>query len=172
MDCITALQTRQSIRQYQAEEPDKDDLRQILDAGRMAPSADNLQPCHFIVVRDANIRKSLQEAAFGQEQTVLAPVVIVVCVEPERSAKYGDLGRNHFCLLDGANATENMLLAAHALGYGACYMGGFSEPAVKKALGLPEDFRVISLIPLGRPAEKPEPRPRRPLDDMVRWDRW
>ncbi len=77
-----------------------------------------------------------------------------------------------WCLLDCANAAQNMLLAAHALGYGSCWMGGFSESGVKKVLGLPEDFRVMALLPIGKAAEEPDPRPRRPLDEMVRRNQW
>ncbi|MCR4400949.1 MAG: nitroreductase family protein, partial [Syntrophomonadaceae bacterium] len=76
------------------------------------------------------------------------------------------------CLLDCANATENMLLAAHALGYGACWVGAFQERAVAAVLALPQGFRVVALVPLGRPAESPPMPPRRRLEDVVRWERW
>ncbi|MBP8819744.1 MAG: nitroreductase family protein, partial [Syntrophomonadaceae bacterium] len=121
---------------------------------------------------DPAVRAKVQQAALGQELMGTASVIIAVCVEPERSSKYGDMGRNYFCLLDGANATENMLLAAHALGYGACWVGGFIQSAVKEVLGLPEDVQVVSLIPLGIADEDPEIPLRRPLEEMVRWEKW
>ena len=172
MDCIDTIKSRRSIRKYKAEEVDPQDLMTILEAGRWAPSAGNFQPCHFIVVKDANKRKQLQEAALGQELLNTAPLVIVVCAEPERSSKYGERGMKHFCLLDCANAAENMLLAAHSLGYGSCWMGGFSENGVKKVLGLPDDLRVVALVPIGKADEDPVPPSRRPLDEIVHWDRW
>ncbi|WP_054694014.1 nitroreductase family protein [Syntrophomonas palmitatica] len=172
MDCIQAIMTRRSIRAFTNETVKEDDLNIILEAGRMAPTAGNLQPCHFVVVNDPEVRARLQQAAFGQELLSTAQVVIVVCVEPERSSKYGERGMNYYCFLDGANATENMLLAAHALGYGACYMGGFSDSAVKKALNLPENIKVVSMIPLGKAAEQPPVPPKRPLDEIVHKDRW
>ena len=144
----------------------------ILDAGRMAPSAGNLQPCHFVVIQDPAVKAKVQQAALEQELIGSAPVVIAVCVEPERSSHYGDIGRNYLCLLDAANATENMLLAAHTLGYGTCWVGGFLQPAIKEVLGLLEDVHVVSLIPLGIADEKPEVPPRRPLENMVRWEKW
>lgn len=172
MDCLDAIMTRKSIRSFKPDAVPKSDLVTILNAGRKAPTAGNLQPCHFVVVQDEATRKKLQKAAFDQELIAQAPVIIVVAVEPERSSQYGDWGRNYLCHLDGANATENMLLAAHALGYGACWVGGLEGSKVIQALGLPQDFKVISMIPIGKPDEDPEPRPRRTLEDMVRWERW
>jgi len=172
VDCIDAIKTRRSIRIFKPDPVDEQDLQTILEAGRWAPSAGNLQPCYFVVVREEEQRKKVREAALDQDALATAPVIIVVCADPQRSSKYGERGMNHFCLLDCANAAENMLLAAQALGYGSCWMGGFSEGRMKKVLELPADFRVVAVIPIGRPGEAPEPRDRRPLSDLVRWDRW
>lgn len=172
MDCIETIMTRRSIRQYKPDTVNDDDLVTILEAGRMAPSAGNLQPCYFVVVKDPEIKAGLKHAAFDSEQISQAPLVIAVCVDPERSSNYGDIGRNYLCLLDAANATENILLAAHALGYGSCWMGGFNGNKVKKILNLPENFRVVSLIPVGKAAEKPAVPPRRSLEEMVVHDKW
>jgi len=163
---------RRSIRKFKPDPVKREDIMTILDAGRMAPSAGNLQPCHFVVIQDPAVKAKVQQAALEQELIGSAPVVIAVCVEPERSSHYGDIGRNYLCLLDAANATENMLLAAHTLGYGTCWVGGFLQPAIKEVLGLPEDVHVVSLIPLGIADEKPEVPPRRPLENMVRWEKW
>ncbi len=173
MDAMEALMTRRSIRSFQAGEVvAEDDLMAILDAGRMAPSAGNLQPLFFIVVKNSEQKARVRAAAFDQEIISLASLVVAVCVDPERSAKYGDKGRNYFSSLDAANATENILLAAHALGYGACWVGGFDPKAMREVLGLPEDFRVVSLIPIGKAAAQPETPDRRTLKDMLRFDRW
>jgi len=172
MDCLEAIMTRRSVRKYKPDEINQDDLMTILNAGRMAPTAGNLQPCHFVVVQDAAVRQELQAVAFGQEIIAQAPVVIAVCAEPERSAQYGDWGRTYLCLLDCANATENMLLAAHSLGYGCCWVGGFNEKQAKTLFNLPDDFRVVSLIPIGIADEVPEFRPRRELQEMLHWNKW
>jgi nitroreductase len=172
MDCFQAIKTRRSIRSFLSEPIPEEDLLKIMDAGRMAPSAGNLQPCYFIAVTESQQIQLLKDAAFGQEHIGQAPCVIVVCVDPERSAKYGDTGRNYLCLLDAANATQNMLLAATALGYGSCWVAGFSEKRVKKLLGLPEGFRVVSLIPIGKAAAEQEMPPRRPLEDVILWQKW
>ncbi|MDD3272230.1 MAG: nitroreductase family protein [Syntrophomonadaceae bacterium] len=172
MNCLEVIMTRRSIRKFKPDPVKREDIMTILDAGRMAPSAGNLQPCHFVVVEDPGVKAEVRQAALGQELIGSAPVIIAVCVEPERSSHYGDIGRNYFCLLDAANATENMLLAAHTLDYGACWVGGFLQSAVKEVLGLPENVHVVSLIPLGIADEKPEVPLRRPLEDMVRWEKW
>lgn len=172
MDCMEAIMTRRSIRQFIDQEVKQEDLLAILEAGRMAPSAGNLQPCHFIVVKDQLTKNALREAAFDQQLITQADVTIIVCANPELSSKYGEKGRSYFCLLDCTNATENMLLAAHALGYGACWVGGFSERAVKRVAELPDHFRVVSLIPIGKPAENPSPPARRSLKDMVHWGKY
>lgn len=172
MNCLEAIMARCSIRKFKPDPVKREDIMTIMDAGRMAPSAGNLQPCHFVVIQDPAVKAKVQQAALEQELIGSAPVVIAVCVEPERSSHYGDIGRNYLCLLDAANATENMLLAAHTLGYGTCWVGGFLQPAIKEVLGLPEDVHVVSLIPLGIADEKPEVPPRRPLENMVRWEKW
>jgi nitroreductase len=172
MDCIEAILTRRSIRKFTDEEVDQSILETILEAGRMAPSAGNLQPTYFVVVKNSEMKQKLQAAAFGQYCIGSCSVVIAVCADPERSSQYGEIGRTKWCLLDCANATQNMLLAAHANGYGACWVGGFNEKEVQKLLGLPERFRVVSLIPIGKPAENPDVPERRPLQDIVRWEKW
>jgi len=172
VNCLEVIMMRRSIRKFKPDPVKREDIMTILDAGRMAPSAGNLQPCHFVVIQDPAVKAKVQQAALEQELIGSAPVVIAVCVEPERSSHYGDIGRNYLCLLDAANATENMLLAAHTLGYGTCWVGGFLQPAIKEVLGLPEDVHVVSLIPLGIADEKPEVPPRRPLENMVRWEKW
>ena len=172
MDCIEAIKTRRSIRAFLPDEVPQQDLQTILEAGLLAPNAGNLQPCYFIVVKDADTKKKIQTVAFGQELIAQAPVVIVVCADPERSAKYGKIGQQRFTLMDCANATENMLLAAHALGYGTCWVGGFSEKEIKPILNIPDHFHVAAMIPLGKAGETPEPRERRPLEEVVRWEQW
>jgi nitroreductase len=172
LDCFEVINQRRSIRHYKSDPVNDADIMKILEAGRLAPSAGNLQPCYFIVVKDPQVKSQLHKAALGQDLIAQAPVVIVVCVDPERSSKFGDTGRNYYTRLDAANATQNMLLAACALGYGSCWVGAFKEAAVKESLALPDDFRVVSLIPLGKAAANPPLPPRRSLEEIVRWNKW
>lgn len=172
MDCIEALKTRRSIRKFKPDMIPEADLFEILDTGHLAPTAGNYQPWEFIVVKRREKIDELQKAAFGQELLATAPVVVVVCADPVKSEAYGKMGMEYFCLLDCANATNNILLAAHAMGYGGCWMGGFSEKEVRKVLNIPDNIRVVSLIPLGKRDGEPWIAPKRSLSDILHWGQW
>jgi len=97
--------------------------------------------------------------------------VIVVCANQLRSGRgYGARGVHLYCLQDTAAATQNLLLAATALGLATCWVGAFREEEAKKALNLPEGVRPVAIIPVGRPAEKPRIRPRRPLAEIIHYE--
>jgi len=171
---LEAIRTRRSVRRFRPEIIPEADLMEMLNAGRLAPTAGNFQPWEFIVTTDKDTIAALREATYNrQELMASAPVVVVVCADPKKSEYYGERGMNYFCLIDCANATDNILLAAHALGYGGCWVGGFSERAVRRVLGIPDDKRVVSLIPLGKPAEgEPWDPPKRELKDIIHWGKW
>lgn len=135
----------------------------------MAPSAGNRQPWHFWIVRNEQVKETLSEAAWNQSFIVEAPVVIVVCVEPERSAStHGTRGRNLYCLQDTAAATLNILLMATGLGLGSCWVGAFDEDRVARGLDLPSSLRPVAMVPLGYPADANEARTdRRPLAEVI-----
>lgn len=167
MDFWSVLERRHSMRAFQSAPVSDEAVERILDAAIRAPSAGNRQPWHFVIVRNARAKAALEQAAYGQSFVSEAPVVIVVCAEPERSAaRYGERGRRLYCLQDTAAAVENILLAATALGLGACWVGAFDEAAAARAVALPEHFRPVALVPLGVPAESPEATPRRTLDEV------
>ncbi|MCD6503381.1 MAG: nitroreductase family protein [Thermoplasmata archaeon] len=160
--------SRRSIRKYKDAPVEEEKIRMLLEAARWAPSAGNLQPWYFLVVRDKRTREMLAEAAYGQTWMVEAPVHIVVFADPERSAyRYGERGRTLYCIQDTALAIQNMMLMAHALGLGTCFVGAFDERSVSKILCAPRHLRPIAIITVGYPAESPEPRPRRPLEEIV-----
>ena len=171
MDVFECIKGRRSIRAFKPDPVNEEDLKKILDAAIHAPSAGNLQSWEFIVVRDKERKRQLARAALNQTFIVEAPVVIVVCANLERSGRgYGERGRTLYCIQDTAAAIQNMLLAAYALGYGACWVGAFREDEAKKILKLPRDIRPVAIIPIGRPAESPAPRPRMPLEKVVHYE--
>jgi nitroreductase len=150
---------------------DEGDLRKILDAGRMAPSAGNCQPTEFVVVKDRAIKERLARAAYGQTFVAEAPVVIVVCANvPRTSRRYGRRGEELYCIQDTAAATQNVHLAAYALGYASCWVGAFDEDAVAEIIKAPSGVRPLAIVPIGRPAERPSAPPRRRLEEMVHED--
>jgi nitroreductase len=153
MDFWEAVSRRRSIRDFDPSRPvPVEAVEQLLSAAVRAPSAGNLQPWHFVVVRDEDTRANLALAAYGQSFVAVAPVVIAVCADPARSAeRYGSRGRDLYCLQDTAAATAHLLLTATALGLGACWVGAFDEDAAAGVLGLPSGLRPVALVPVGYP---------------------
>jgi nitroreductase len=170
MDFWEVLERRHSVRDFESSvEVAPESVEQLLQAARQAPSAGNRQPWHFYVVRDPEVRRGLAGAAYGQSFVAEAPLVIVVCADPERSAaRYAQRGRELYCLQDTAAAAEHILLAAVALGLGGCWVGAFDEGQAAKVLELPRHHRPVAILPIGKPAgERAIGTPRRALQDTA-----
>lgn len=168
MDVFEAIKGRRSVRAFTNEPVSDEEVTQLIDAARWAPSAGNIQPWEFVVVRDTEIKRGLSAAALDQTFIEEASVVIVVCANQMRSGRgYGSRGVNLYCLQDTAAATQNMLLAAQALRLATCWVGAFNEEEARKVLKIPNGIRPVAIIPVGHPAEKPMARSRRPLSDIV-----
>lgn len=136
-----------------------------------APSAGNIQPWEFIVVRKPEVKRELSEAAGDQKFIEKAPVVIVVCANAVRSSKrYGSRGTDLYCIQDTAAATQNMMLAAHALGLASCWVGAFDEEEARKVLNIPVGVRPVAIVPIGHSAQRPTARSRRALDEFVHYE--
>ncbi len=173
MEVFQAIKERRSVRRFKPVVIPKEDLMKILEAAIWAPSAGNCQPWEFIVVTDETTKRAIAAAALGQMWISTAPVVIVVCANIPRSAwRYGTRGETLYCIQDTAAAIQNMLLAAYALGYGTCWVGAFDEESVRRILEIPREVRPVAIIPIGVPDEKPRPPPRRPLEEVVHWERY
>lgn len=171
MDLFEAIKSRRSVRAFTREDVSEEEVEKLIDAARWAPSAGNIQPWEFIVVRKPEIKRRLSIAALHQAFIEEAPVVIVVCANQLRSGRgYGARGVNLYCLQDTAAATQNMLLAACALGLATCWVGAFREEEAKKVLNPPEGVRPVAIIPVGHPAGKPMARSRRPLGEIVHYE--
>ena len=171
MDFWEVMEARQSVRAFDRQRGVAPEVvTRLLHAATRAPSAGNCQPWHFFVVRDQKTKQALARAALNQWFLGEAPVVFVVCADPERSARrYGDRGRYLYSLQDTAAATENLLLAAVALGLGACWVGAFDEGTAAEALHLPSHLRPVAIIPVGYPAEQPQRETDRlPLRSVVK----
>jgi nitroreductase len=170
MDFFQALENRYSVRRFDpAVDVPPETVERLVTAAIQAPSAGNRQPWHFYVVRDPAVRQGLAAAAYGQDFVRQAPVVIVVCADAEQSAgRYGQRGRELYCLQDTAVASEHILLAAVALGLGGCWVGAFDEQSASHVLDLPPRHRPVAILPIGKPAGEPSARTsRRPLESVV-----
>lgn len=171
MDIFDVFKRRRSIRAFTGEEVTDEEVEKILEAARWAPSAGNIQPWEFIVIRRPDIKREIARAALNQTFIEEAPVVIVVCADEIKSSRvYGSRGANLYCIQDTAAAIENMLLAACALGLGACWVGAFYEEEVRRVLKIPKGLRPVAIIPIGRPAESPPPPYKRPLREIIHYE--
>lgn len=163
MQPIELLKTRRSIRAYTPQAVPREIIEDIIDCGRLAPTARNEQPWEFVVVTDKAVRSRIAQAADYGRFIAEAPVCVAVL---SRQTKY--------YLEDGSAATLNILLAAHAHGLGACWVAGDKKPYAAKVVrmvGAPEDYRLISLVSIGYSAEKPETG-KRALREMLHWERF
>jgi nitroreductase len=169
MNVMEAIRQRRSIRAYEDRPIEEEKLQAVLDAGRLAPSACNRQEWRYIVVRDPAMRTDLAEAANGQKFVGEAPVVLVACAKTDGHK----MSCGEACYpIDVAISLDHITLKAVEEGLGTCWIGAFNQPAVKKLLNIPEDVRVVQLMPLGYPADEPAARSRLSLDEIVIPEKW
>jgi nitroreductase len=165
---ISLIKERKSVRRFKPDPVSPETIKKLLEAARQAPNAGNLQPWYFIVVNNLEIRQQLVRAALNQTFLAEAPVNIVVCAEPNRSAaRYGQRGRDLYCIQDTAAAVENILLTATAYGLGSCWVGAFNEQEVAQILKLKPEYRPVAIIPIGHPARETKTVARRPLEEVM-----
>ena len=170
MNLFETIQARQSMRAYQSRDVPADKLEKILSAANQAPSAGNLQGYEIYLTRDNEMKKALAQAAWNQDFLVQAPVVLIFCVHPARSAaRYGDRGTELYCVQDAAIAVAYAQLAATALGLASCWVGAFDDEEVARAIDLPSSQRPVALLTVGYPAESPLRTPRRSVADLVHY---
>ena len=173
MDVLEAIKGRRSIRAFKSQAVSTEMVERLIDAARWAPSAGNIQPWEFIIVRNPEIKRNLAKAALNQSFIEEAPVVIVVCADEIRSSQgYGFRGKTLYCIQDTAAATQNIHLAAYSLGLGTCWVGAFNEEEARKILEIPQGVRPVAIIPVGYPAEKPPARNRRPLNQIIHYEKF
>ena len=163
MDAIEMLKTRRAVRAYTRQSVPRNIIEDIIDCGRLAATAVNIQPWEFVVVTNADaLRRMAKTTDYGGFIADAPVCVVVVC----RDTKY--------YLEDGSAATENILLAARAHGLGSCWVAGDKKPYAQeicRLVGAPQGYKLISLIPIGYPAESPE-KAKRPLSDVLHWEKY
>ena len=161
MDALEAMRKRRSVRQYTGDPIPREDLETIVDAGRLAATGYNRQPWDFIVVTDREMIDRLKVVARWMDK---AGAIIAVALDPS----------SRFWLEDGSAAVENMLIASTALGYGSCWLEGKTltrEEEFKELLNVPEEKRLLTLVPIGVPVEWPT-KEKRSLEEVIHWERY
>ncbi|MFO7999849.1 MAG: nitroreductase family protein [Marinilabilia sp.] len=171
MDFKTLIRTRYSARKYKPEAISEKLLNEVLDAGRMAPTAVNKQPFLFIVVNKKDKLKELYEA-YPREWFATAPSVIVVCADHSSSWKRGNDGKDH-ADIDAAIATDHMTLRAAELGLGTCWVCNFDPEKAAQTLNLPGHIEPAVLLPIGKPEEVEGPlKKRKALSELVKFNEY
>ena len=163
MDAIETLKMRRAVRAYTREPVPREIIEDVVDCGRLAATAINIQPWEFVAVTDPGTLRKLADITDYGKFIADAPVCVVVLC---RDTKY--------YLEDGSAATENILLAARAHGLGSCWVAGDKKPyaaEICQVMGAPAGYRLVSLIPIGHPAETPE-KSKRPLSDVLHWEKY
>ncbi len=196
---LDAIKERRSVRKYSARPVPQETIEEVLVAAGWAPSAHNAQPWRFIVLADPSVKRQLADAMaeswaadiakdgldiepekfkFRVERFATAPVLILACLTMDGMDNFSDEKRQKcerdLAMQSLASALENMLLAAHAKGLGACWFcaPGFCKETVRKILKIPSDVEPEALITMGYPAEKPSVSPKKPLSDYCFKDKW
>jgi nitroreductase len=150
---LELIKKRRSIRKYTAEDVSDEQVRMMLEAAMAAPSASNLRPWHFVVVRDAGRRAELAKSHRWSYMCADAPVVFAVVGDPQASEHWVE---------DASAATENLLLLVAGIGLGGVWMATYPheerESHVRRTLGIPDGLRILCLVAVGHPAEEKKPR--------------
>lgn len=153
------IATRTSVRDYEARPVEKEKIEKMLRAAMAAPTAMNKQPWHFVVVDQRNVLDALAGANPYAKMLKKAPLAIVVCGNTDKMIEGG--GRD-FWIQDASAATENLLLAAHAMGLGAVWTGAYPSEerciSISKVLSLSDNLIPLNMIVVGYPAEQPQPK--------------
>ncbi len=168
MEIFEAINGRRSVRKFTDEDIPESKLNRILEAGRMAPSWVNFQIWEIVIVRDKTTKKRLAETVSdsnpGKNALVMAPIVLAACGRKGKSGFYKGVESTvlgDWMMFDVALFLGNVTLAAHALGYGTLHLGLFDHNKVSSILSIPDEFQIVELMPIGRPAGSPAAAPRR-----------
>jgi len=161
---------RKSVRSYLDRPVEDEKLSEVLEAGRLAPSASNIQPWKFIVVKDKKRREKLEVACKNQKFVGEVPVIIAACIV---SKGYNIGGWYDSALLDIGIAFDHMTLQAAHLDLGTCWIGAFFEDKVKKILEIPDNIRVAALLTLGYPKDPTSVKKnRKPIEEIVSYKKY
>ena len=178
---IKEIEMRRSIRKYSDKLVGNEKITELLESARLAPSGNNTQPWHYIVIKSDEMRQKVMEASHNQKWMITAPVFIV-CVADVRcrikedielylddSSPQDEVKR---IIRDTSISAGYMLLQANNLGLGACWVAEFTQEEIRPVLNIPSDKYVVGVITVGYPNETPNARPRKKLKDIAHYECW
>ena len=170
MEFLELARKRYSVRAYKPDPVEEYKLQKVLEAACLAPTAANRQPVQFVVVRTKGREEEIK-TVYGREWLLQAPVIICACATPSQAWVRQKDGKN-YSDVDVTIAMDYLILEATDLGLGTCWIAAFDPDATRKMLGLPNDVQPIAWTPLGYASNEPGPKKRKPLAEIVRYERW
>jgi nitroreductase len=169
MDFNQLIKKRYSVRAYKSDCVEEEKLQQVLEAARLAPTAANRQPFQFIVIhtkgKEAELKRIYEPDWFTQP-----PLIICVCATAAQA--WSRIDKKNYSEVDATIAMDHLILAAADLGLGTCWIAAFNPTAAREILGLPDNVEPIAFTPLGYPADEPREKRRKPISQLVRYERW
>jgi len=170
MDFLELVQSRYSVRAYKEDPVEEVKLQQVLEAARLAPTADNRQPFQLIIIHTEGRQEELKRI-YKRDWFVQAPLIICVCGIPSQNwVRMED--RKNYNDVDAAIVMDHLILAAADLGLGTCWIAAFDPAAAREILQIPTGVEPVVFTPLGYPADQPPAKKRKKLTDLVRYEQW
>ncbi len=170
MEFTELIKSRYSVRAYKPDPVEDEKLQAVLEAARLAPTACNYQPFRIIVIHTEGRQQELKRI-YGADWFTQPPIVICMCcvssdawVRRVDSKAHGQI--------DAAIAMDHLILAAANEGLGTCWICAFDPSAARTILGLPEGVEPVAFTPLGYPADPPREKTRKPLAELVSYEKW
>jgi len=169
VDFLELVRSRYSVRAYEPIPVQEEKLQLVLEAARLAPTAANRQPFRLIVIATEGRETELQRI-YAASWFTQAPLIICACAVPAEGWVRVD-GRS-YADVDVAIIMDHLVLAARSLDLGTCWIADFDAAVAREVLGLPDDVEPVAFTPLGYPAGQPGSKTRKPLSELVRYERW
>jgi nitroreductase len=169
MEYFDLISTRYSVRAYKPDPIEEEKLQQVLEAARLAPTADNRQPFQLIVVQTSGKEAELRKI-YNRDWFVQPPLIICAVGVPRLSWIRRDNRR--YLDVDVAIVMDHLVLGATNLGLGTCWIAAFNSSAAREILRLPDEIEPLIFTPLGYPADQPAAKTRKPLSELVRYEQW
>lgn len=180
MDVKQAIEQRRSVRKYKDIVVEEEKLKILLEAARLAPTGSNTQSGKFIVTRSKEMREKIADVSHRQQWMAQAPLFITCVADvririPEGPLVVDELSPQHEvkqCIRDVSIQAEHIVLQAEELGLSTCWIGWYDQAEIRETLALPSDKYVVCVLIIGYGDEKPAPRKRKPIEEIVRYEKW